>query len=168
MVLGQRQHLKTIRRREVFGLDPYAHAVNAVRLDVDRLRDAPMAMLVRLEIFHPQRCFAAMFHLGIDEADFPRHVLEIEIRHRIPFFDLFKIAVGDLDSRVGDKRGFILGHAEGGVLHAEPLRQVFIEAQGGVAIADREAGGDEFDAELLAGFLQVLEPAEVIRILAAQ
>ena len=80
---------ETVRRSTLGDRRP-----GAVRLDVDFLHDASVAVRFGGEVLHPQRCLAAVFHLRIDKADHPRLVVKTEFIETIPL-KFLKAAIED-------------------------------------------------------------------------
>ena len=88
--------VKRVRRLQPFGLDPKRQPVTAMRLDMDGLHHAAVAILVGGEILQPDRRAAAVFDFGIGKTDFARLIVKI-VAFECVAVEILKPAVFELD-----------------------------------------------------------------------
>ena len=134
-VPGHDQQPKGAGRLEVLGLHPNANAVATVRLDMDFLHHAAMAVGVGREVLHAQRRVAGMLDGGVGKADLAGLVDEVVALEPV-LGDHFKRRVDNLDGIIGDQAGLGPLDEEGSVADGNTLGKHAVGAECRAAVAN--------------------------------
>ena len=160
-VSRQDEHFKRVGWLQSFGFHPERYPVSAMRLQLHRLHNAAMAVLIGSEILEPQGGLAAVLHLRIEKPDYAGLLVKIEALELVAIVFLESTVLPRNRSR--NEPRFAIGDCERRIQNRQTLRQIPVMRQDATAVANGKEGRDEFEMVRLADALNGGQTPEIIR-----